>query len=160
MRARDEVAARKEAEERAAAARAAAADAEGGRDGDDNAVDVSAASESGGGGGAAASAAHGYTHRDAERCRLMTLLATSRLLSDGESAESLRSAGLHADAFLPVARSYVYLGLPLIPGHARRPPTVDDDGIELARFEPRLKALLQTAMAGKLSVQQVSSTTK
>ena len=80
---------------------------------------------------------------------MVALLATSRALSDGEAADALRAAGLPPPSLLPVLRASVYLGLPLAPSHTGRAPSVDDDTIELARHEPRLKALLQTALGGK-----------
>ena len=97
---------------------------------------------------------------ETERCRLLALLTICRQMSDADIAKVTRVAGLTADAHLPVIRSMSYLGMPLLPLHRPAPPAsgrvgdLEDEVVELGRYEPRLKALLGTALAQKLNPVQ------
>ena len=111
----------------AAKATAEAASGGGAADSASNAVaaggHVSAAAANAPAAAAATCARATYTPADAERCRLTTLLATARQLSDSDVSEALSAAGLPSDAYLPIARTQVYMGLP--PHSRLRAPPAD-----------------------------------
>lgn len=89
-----------------------------------------------------------------ERCRLLALLGVCHQVSDKGFSQAASAAGLAQDAHLPVSRSFSYLGMPLLPPHravSAAAASADDQVVEMSRHEPRLKALLSTALSGKLN---------
>jgi hypothetical protein len=97
--------------------------------------------------------AHDTDTGQTDRCRLLSLLAVSRQPNDEQCVEAARAAGLPPTAHVPTARCLAYMGLPLLPPPRAPAGRSSRAGVALGRHEPRLQALLRTALDGALSTK-------
>ena len=88
-----------------------------------------------------------------EQCRLLALLTMCRHLTDAECTNAMRSAAMPSSLFLPILRSFTFIGLPLLPPlHTARPgPGAQVGMVPLRRHVPRLHQLLQSLLDGSMS---------